>query len=208
MKRFTLKEFSENIQEIISANNNIAFITINPVTEVNYGDENDCDLKWAKEHNIPCYNAHRGGGTIVCSKGNVGIAIIYDVKYGWCADKFNAKLLEYLKHQIEGDHLFDENNQDYCHTFRTNHNDILIDGYKVASGVEMRVGPNLEKIYATFQISINQDIEAIEHICKKQMVKIPKALSDFGITTDQIVDFCDRWWSEFIIENNIAELTV
>ncbi len=208
MKRFTLKEFSENTQDIISVNKNVAFITVNPVTEINYGDENDCDLEWAKEHNIPAYNAHRGGGTIVCSKGNVGVAIIYDVKYGWVCDKFNERLLDFLKSKIQGDHEYNESNNEFCHTFNTNHNDIIIDGYKVASGVEMRVGENLEKIYATFQISINQDIEAIEHICKKPMVKVPKALSDFGITTEDIVKFCDEWWNDFVKENNITDITL
>lgn len=198
MNRLTLQEFSENTQAIIAQSMNVGYLTVNPVTEINYGDENDCDLEWAREHGIPAYDAHRGGGTIVCSKGNIGLVFIYDVKYGWICDKFNAALLEFLKSKIDCRHDIEEQHNDFCHTFNTNHNDILIDGYKVASGVEMRVGTNLEKIYATFQISINQDIEAIKHICKKEMVKIPKALSDFGVTTEEIVEFCDAWWDEYV----------
>jgi len=39
-----------------------------------------------------------------------------------------------------------------------------------------------------------------KHICKKEMVKIPKALSDYGITTEEIVDFCEAYWDN-LIEN-------
>ena len=30
------------------------------------------------------------------------------------------------------------------------------------------------------------------------MVKIPKALSDYGITTEEIVNFCENYWDNFI----------
>ena len=46
-----------------------------------------------------------------------------------------------------------------------------------------------------FQISINQDIKAIENICYKHSVKKPKALSDFGVTTEEIVEFCENYFS-------------
>lgn len=68
----------------------------------------------------------------------------------------------------------------------------------MASGAEIRVGDNLKNVYNTYQISINQDIEAIKHICKKEMIKIPKALSDFGITAEEIVNFCEDYWDNFI----------
>ena len=186
MIRTTVKDFSENIDKILNSNNS-GYIAISEFTEATYGNQNDCDFEYCKEHNIPVYNVKRDGGTIVYAKVTVNIAMIFDVKYGWISENFNSHLINYLKEHISLEH-----------TIEPNANDILIDGYKVASGTELRVGENLEKIYAVFQLSINQDIEAIKHICKKEMVKIPKALSDFGITTEEIVNFCEDYWDNFI----------
>ena len=49
--------------------------------------------------------------------------------------------------------------------------------------------------YLGYQISINQDIEAIREICDKKSVKPPKALSDWGITTEEIEKFCEEYWT-------------
>lgn len=70
-------------------------------------------------------------------------------------------------------------------------NDILIDGYKVASGCGYNLEPDYKWSYEGAQISINQDINAIKNICLKPMIKIPKALSDYNITLDELLNFID-----------------
>jgi hypothetical protein len=75
---------------------------------------------------------------------------------------------------------------------RQDNNDILVDGFKVASGAEVSL-PNGFR-YVAYQISINQDLETIKHACLKPMVKVPKALSEYGITTEEMVDFCKNYW--------------
>lgn len=73
-------------------------------------------------------------------------------------------------------------------------NDILIDGYKVSSGTE---GEIKGWRYFGYQISVNQDIDLISTVCKKEMVKPPKGLSEFGVTTEQVVDFCNNFWEKY-----------
>lgn len=184
MEKVTLQWFNEHIQDIFTGECPKVYYCVHETTEINYGDQNDCDLEYCKEHNIPTYMMKRGGGTIVCSKGNIGISAITPVKWGWICHDFLKSFSEYLS----GCHL----------NVEISGNDILVDGYKVASCVELRVGEDLNHIYSTYQISINQDIEAIKHICKKEMVKIPKALSDYGITTEEIVNFCEDYWDNII----------
>ena len=75
---------------------------------------------------------------------------------------------------------------------RCDNNDVLIDGYKVASGCDTNVDG---WAYMGYQISINQDIETIKHACNKPMVKVPKGLGEYGITTKEMVEFCKKYWN-------------
>lgn len=180
MEKVTLQWFNEHIADIFDGECPKVYYCVHENTEVNYGDQNDCDLEYCREHKINAFMMSRNGGTIVCSKGNIGISAITPIKWGWQCNNFIIAFIDYLK-------SFNLN-------VTTNNNDILIDGYKVASCVELRVGENLHAIYSTYQISINQDLEAIRHICKKEMVKVPKALSDYGFSTEQIENWCNEYW--------------
>lgn len=186
MEKVTLKYFNENLHNIFNLDNPKAYYCVHEQTEVNTGMQDDCDMQYCKEHNIPVYLMERSGGTIVCSKGNIGISVITPVKWGWQTTAFLNAFTEYLKSK--------NLNVEY------NNNDILVDGFKVASSAEIRVGDNLKNVYSTYQISINQDIEAIEHICKKEMIKIPKGLKDYGIITSQIVNWCENYFDNLIIK--------
>lgn len=187
MDKVTLKWFNEHIIEIFNGECPKAYYCVHENTEVNYGDESDCNLAYCAEHGIEAFMMRRGGGTIVCSKGNIGVSVITPTKWGWLCDKF----LEAFKSYLAGRGIA------AC----INHNDILIDGYKVASCVEQRIGDNLERIYSTYQLSVNQDIDAIEHICQKKMEKVPKALSDYGITTTEVENWCNDFFDSLIAQH-------
>lgn len=180
MNKVTLQWFNEHMQDIFNGECPKVYYCVHERTEVNYGDQEDCNLDYCREHYIPAYMMERGGGTIVCSCGNIGISAVSLVEEGWQCEKFIRTFATWL--------------ETFGLDVTTNNNDILVDGYKVASCVELRVGNALSRIYSTYQISINQDIEAISHICKKEMVKVPKALSDYGITTQQVEDWCKDYF--------------
>lgn len=184
MEKVTLKFFNENITNIFDGECPKIYYCVHENTEVNYGREEDCDLEYCKEHGIEAFQMKRDGGTIVCSKGNIGISAITPVKWGFQCASFTTAFVEYLK--------------SFGLNVTTDLNDILIDGYKVASSVEIRVGKDLHAVYSTYQISINQDMEAIKHICKKEMIKVPKALKDYGFTTEQLEDWCNQYWDNLV----------
>lgn len=72
-------------------------------------------------------------------------------------------------------------------------NDVLIDGYKI-SGLSATPYGHIQ--YSTIHIGINTNLDHIKAICKKPMKKIPKGLSEYGITTEEVeqmfLEFCKR----------------
>jgi len=173
-------EFIENIDYFIDSKDELCKITIMDDTEAIYIDEGTCDLEWCKQHAIPFarqkyfFNA----GCIIAVKGNIFLDVKIKVKGENAADKFSKALCKYF---------IDKG----LSSVRCDNNDVLIDGYKVASGCESRIN-NLH--YMGYQISINQDLDTIKKVCKKEMVKIPKGLSEFGITTEEMIEFCINYF--------------
>lgn len=177
-------EFVKNEKVFLDSKKEETVIAVLEKTEVVWGAENSCNLEWCKENNIPTihHDKLKGGGCIVGVKGNIFV----DAKRHIGADnkcigdKFSVALCEYLK----GKGL---------ESVRTDNNDVLVDGYKVASGAETTYEGWQ---YMGYQISINQDIDIIRHACNKEMVKVPKGLGEYGITTEEMVEFCKDYWSK------------
>ena len=184
MKHFKSQiDFVSQEQDFLDSPNKETAIVVLNQTEAIYGADDSCNTKWCDENNIPY--AHQGklqgGGCIIGVKGNIFIDAKRKVNEGEClSDKFSKALAKYFKEKG-------------LESVRCDNNDVLVDGFKVASGCESIV--NNWK-YMGYQISINQDIETIKHACNKPMVKIPKALSEYGITTDEMVKFCKDYWSK------------
>ena len=160
-------------------------ITIMENTEAMYGDDGTCDTKYCDEHNIPYYQNKllTGTGCIIAVKGNLLLDIKRKLKDDGKAfsDKFSNALCEYLKNKG-------------LNSVRCDNNDVLIDNFKVASAAEVTLPTGLQ--YLCYQISINQDIETIKHACTKPMFKVPKALSEYGITTEEMITFCENYWTK------------
>lgn len=121
------------------------------------------------------------GGCIIGVKGNIFINIKRKLTNGGecLGDRFSKVVCAYLKNKG-------------LNSVRCDNNDILVDNYKVGSCVETSVN-NFQ--YMAFQVSIHQDIETIKHACTKPMVKVPKGLSEYGITTEKMVDFVKNYWN-------------
>lgn len=72
-------------------------------------------------------------------------------------------------------------------------NDILVDGYKVCGLCITRYG---RIDFSSGIIGINTNLDHIKAICKKPMEKVPKGLSEYGITTEEVekmfVAFCKQ----------------
>lgn len=117
--------FEEYEEEMLKSDKNDAIIIVWDNTEAYYGEEGSCNISYCEEHNIP-YKQHKIkiGGCIVSSKGSVGINLKMIANGGKAIlDQMTIDFSNYLI----GKGL---------NSVRTDNNDILIDGYKVASGVE------------------------------------------------------------------------
>ena len=193
MKNISLQYLSENLDTLLAQVGNNCLIVSFDTSEITYGDIDDYNSEYITQNNIPLYDIARDGGTIVHSPGDIGVIFITDVRY----DLIHNKFLNALK-------TFIENKLDNSHTVTLDTNDILVDGYKVASGVEKCAGVLFRKLYAAFQLSLNVDLELIQNVCNKEMVKTPKGMSEFNITREELLGFVSQWWSDYCTSKGIT----
>lgn len=122
--------------------------------------------------------SYNNAGTIVSNEGDVLIGHFASPNNDWY-NKFVEYFLEWLKNKGL--------NADFVS------NDILVDGYKVCGMCITRYG---RIDYTGGIISMNVNLEHIKAICKKPMVKVPKGLSGYGITTEEVeemfLEFCKK----------------
>lgn len=180
-------EFVKNEHKFLNSNTDEIVIVILKETEAIYGSNDSCNIQWCKENNVKYIHQSKlqGGGCIIGVKGNLFIDIKKQICGGEClTDKFSKALTKYFK---------DKGLQ----SVRQDNNDVLIDNYKVASGCETIINDKYE--YMGYQISIYQDLETIKHACNKPMIKIPKGLNEYGITTEEMKEFCINFWKHFQI---------
>lgn len=175
--------FIENEEKFLNSSNEETVIAVLNDTEIVWGSDNSCNIEWCKNNNIKTirHEKLKGGGCIVGVKGNIFIDAKRKIgKDNKCiSDKFSIALCEFLKSKG-------------LNSVRQDNNDILVNDYKVASGVETKYN---EWQYMGYQISINQNIDIIKNACLKPMVKVPKGLGEYGITTEEMVKFCEDYWS-------------
>lgn len=119
--------------------------------------------------NIKYSRVYKYGGTIVNFKGDLCVGFISREE-----NNFGNDCMQWLCNYLNEQNL----------NASINGNDILLDDkYKVASWTCIK----LSKYYITLiHVSIGMDLNFLKSICKKEMKKIPKGLSEFNITYDDI----------------------
>jgi hypothetical protein len=129
------------------------------------------------ERGYEVYKMHRNGGTFVLSEGDIGAFGVGRVG--------NTFLKDFVTHMIaklreRGLNAYWENN------------DVLVDGYKVC-GISASITRNSKQFFV-FHVAININLDDIKAICTKPMVKVPKGLSEYGVTAEEVekwfVDYC------------------
>lgn len=123
-------------------------------------------------------------GTILSNAGDIAIGHLGNIDDGWC-ERFIVYFIDWLKAQG-----LDATNEK---------NDILVDGYKVCGMCVNRYG---RIDYSCGFIGINTNLSHIKTICRKPMVKVPKGLGEFGITTQDIeqmlMEFHEQFGHEYV----------
>jgi hypothetical protein len=155
----------------------IAYVVVDfPVAIVHRKTQVDEAL--CEEMGYEIVESYNNAGTIVSNAGDVLIGHFYEPNNGWY-DRFIAYFLDWLK--AKGLNAVYESN------------DILVDGYKVCGMCITRYG---RIDYTGGIISVNVNLDHIKAICKKPMKKVPKGLSEYGITSEEVeqmfLDFCKQ----------------
>lgn len=173
-------EFLKKEKEFIDSPQEETVIVVLNRTEAIYCEEGSCNIKYCQENGIPYAKMPQGGGCIIGVSGNIFVNIkrksLGKESYG---DVFTKDFANHLKEIYN------------LSSVRCDNNDVLVDGFKIASAVETTINGWR---YMSFQVSLNQDIETINKVCNKPMVKIPKALKEYGITTSDMLSFIEQYW--------------
>lgn len=175
------RNFMQVLTDAIVNKKEIAYSGIGDEEIVLTGKRNAINEKYCLDNSIRVEHTANEGGTIVVQDG--------DIEFGFF--KFNgfddgAKLMTKICNELKktlGDRI------------ELVDNDLLIDGtYKVGSYSSVNVGDRL--IYTGCHISMSINLEHIQNICLKEMKKIPKGLSDYGINNIELENFIRSLLSE------------
>jgi len=112
--------------------------------------------------------SYNNGGTILANPGDIILSHLDKPDNGWL-DRFADHFLNWLK--AKGLNTVYEDN------------DILVEGYKVCGLCITRYG---RIDFSSAIIGINTNLEHIKAICRKPMHKVPRGLSEWGITTAEV----------------------
>lgn len=136
---------------------------------------------YADGSDISAYNADYNGGSVVMFVGDLNII---ELKKGFSdiGERVIGRVKEYLSQKgIETS----RSGNDLVYIVNDYENN-KITQYKVASFGSLWIGERMETVV---HVSINVDVDLIRKICLKPMKKVPKGLSDFGITAEEVLAF-------------------
>jgi hypothetical protein len=138
----------------------------------------DVNADACEEYGYTILDTQHTGGVVVVNKGDMSV-----VHFGTVDNRVMQDFADYLIERYKERGL----NATY------EGNDVLIDGYKI-SGLSGTVYGNIK--YSTIHIGVNTNLDHIKAICKKPMAKVPKGLSDYGITSEEVeamfLAFCEQ----------------
>lgn len=140
-------------------------------------DPNTINEDACRELGYTVLDTQHTGGVVVVSEGDMSVIHFGEIGNDWM-HRFAHYLMERYKEKGM-DAAFDGN-------------DVLVDGYKI-SGLSATPYGNIQ--YSTIHIGINTNLDHIKAICRKPMVKVPKGLSEYGITSEEVeqmfLAFCE-----------------
>lgn len=178
MLKVTHENVLEEIEKRIKGGlHGILYMTVDePMVFVHKERQVDTETCDSKGYDV--YEAYYNGGTILGNKGDFAFAHFENPNNNWL-DGFIKHFLDWLK--AKGINAVYEDN------------DVLVDGYKVCGVCATRYG---RIDYSAGFIGIYTNIDHIKAICRKPMKKIPKGLSEYGITTEEVeqmfLEFCEQ----------------
>lgn len=135
------------------------------------GNRGGSSVDAIKKHGLRMVQVKHEGGTIVTSPGDISIGIFTE---GYKGRDYRDKIVNRLIDRLR------ENG----HIATVDQNDLVVNGRKVVGFGSRMFGKIL---YTAIHIAVNTDINLIKAICTKNMKKVPDALSNYGINTDDVL---------------------
>lgn len=165
----------EVVRHIQGGIHKIGYVVIErPVAIVHRASQVDETV--CKELGYEIVESYNNGGTILANRGDIIFSHLDEPENGWLT-RFAEHFVEWLKDKGLRAEYKD--------------NDVLVDGYKVCGTCITRYG---RIDFSSAYIGINTNLDHIKAICRKPMKKVPKGLSEYGITTAEVeqmfLDFC------------------
>lgn len=149
------------------------------IKQVTVSEDNHVNKEICTKLGYQVLRAYHGGGVLVINPGDFAIQHFDIIDNDWL-QCIIPHILNWL-HSKNIDAEFTGN-------------DILIDGYKTIAFNHIRHG-RIDHSGVFF--SVNPNLEDIKIICTKPMEKVPKGLSEYGITVEEIekmfLDFCEKY---------------
>ena len=175
--KFNCRYAVETITDFISNQKHGVAYCIHDSKSVLFTEENAPDEALCAELGYRLMATKHTGGLVVVGEGDVSVIHFGEIGNDWM-HRFAKYLIERYKEKGL-DATFDGN-------------DVLVNGYKI-SGLSATPYEHIQ--YSTIHIGINTDLDHIKAICKKPMVKVPKGLSEYGVTTEEVeqmfLEFCE-----------------
>ena len=168
MEKLEAKEFMEKLPKVLKEGGSIYHRASFPLVHV--GIQSDINEEYCTKNKIPIFRVQRAGGTIVSNVGDFDFVKVN--KYT------NMKNVPSLLANI----CILLNTKGFKAEFQEN--DLLAEGYKVASYSRISVPGG---VYTAMHISMSVNMDLIKNICKKEMIKVPRGLNDFGIYEEDIL---------------------
>lgn len=168
--KVTLDEVSEVVLGLLSGQSEgLVYCVADDYCAV-VGSNGGADFEAIEKAGIKMVQIKHEGGTIVLSPGDVDIGIFTK---GFAGREYQKEIVERVT-KLLAEKGFEA---------QMNGNDLLVEGKKVL-GFGSRVFGDI--LYTAIHFAINTDLELIKKICTKSMVKVPGALRDYGISTNDI----------------------
>ena len=169
------------VKDIMSRQEEACIYAVSDDNYVATGSNGDTNLEKMYDLGIKKVPIIHEGGTIVLSPGDVEVGIFtYDYRGQKIRDNILQDIVSLCRQK--------------GHQAILSGNDIMVNGKKVGGSGSRFFG---KMLFTTIQVSVGINLELIKEICTKPMIKVPDGLSNYGITTEEILDILYR-----NIENN------
>lgn len=170
MEIVEFNDYISNLENYLNSNNFTVLVTSNKIYCLQ-GTYSKLNEDFCRNNSIEILKTRHFGGTIINFKEDICVGNFQKCNNTFGKD-FMVNLIDFIKNKGLNCELVD--------------NDLLVNGFKCASYMTTNINGCL---YTAIHISIGMDLDLIKNICTKPMNKIPKGLSEFGVRTEDLLEF-------------------